>query len=79
MDASPMPVNSGASERMVARHFSGKLSADPLASLHGAAIGPEQQPAAFKKDVFSAAPMGCETCPCAVLMVWQQHLDSQST
>jgi len=29
MDASPMPVNSGASERMVARHFSGKLSADP--------------------------------------------------
>ena len=56
-------------EEYVAGHISGKLSTDPLASLHVAAIEPEQQPALFKKAVFSAPPMGCEACPCAILAV----------
>jgi len=69
VDVSPMPESSGASERTVTGHVSGKRPVDPRASSHGVAVEPEQQPATFRKDVFSAALMGCETCPCAILTV----------
>jgi hypothetical protein len=62
----------------VTGHVSGNRSADPPANLHGVTVEPEQQPAAIRKDDFSAAPIGCATCLWAILTVWQQHSDSQS-
>ncbi|MDH3884729.1 MAG: hypothetical protein OET63_10975 [Desulfobacterales bacterium] len=78
IDASPVPVKFGTSERIVAGKVSGKLSAVSLVNSHEVAVEPEQQSGAIVRDVFLETSKVCEACSGAIIADLQQHLDSQS-